>query len=208
MMRIRTRLRMVSLVLVGAFVAAACSSTGSGITSSTTPGTQGTVSTAGDAAAVIHEGEPLVEGFASVALLGPGSIGAGAYPLFRWEPVAAAGSVPGLLAFVDLHGFFDDRELDVCRCQDLGRVSTGVVAAARHDSRDAAGGNEHGTDSARFHRAIDRGSFERKAVAGGLNNGVLFGMHGADTVLAHRPVVIHNLLQVVARLIAVRHAGW
>jgi hypothetical protein len=54
------------------------------------PSTQGTSSTTADTAAVLQEGESLVEGIPLVALLSPGSIGAGAYPVFRWDQVAAA----------------------------------------------------------------------------------------------------------------------
>ena len=89
-MAIRTRLRTIGFLVVGAFLAAACGSVGDSVTTSVIPSTQGTSSTIASAAAVIHEGESLVEGFPLVALLGPGSIGAGAYPVFRWLPVAAA----------------------------------------------------------------------------------------------------------------------
>ena len=89
-MAIRTRLRTIGLLVVGAFFAAACSSVGDSVTTSTMPSTQGTSSTIASTAAVIPEGASLVEGFPLVALLAPSSIGAGAYPVFRWEPVAAA----------------------------------------------------------------------------------------------------------------------
>jgi hypothetical protein len=87
---IRTRLGTIGLLVVGAFLAAACSSVGDSVTTSTVPSTQGTSSTIADKAALIPEGESLVEGIPLVALLGPGSIGAGAYPVFRWNSVAAA----------------------------------------------------------------------------------------------------------------------
>jgi hypothetical protein len=90
MMQARRMTRYLTLALVGGLLAAACSTSTGDATVSTTQSTEGSDSTVADTPVVILPGEPIVDGFPTVKLSGPGSTGAGEYPLFGWEAVSGA----------------------------------------------------------------------------------------------------------------------
>lgn len=112
-----------------------------------------------------------------------------------------------LLPLVDLYGVVDDVQDDARLGQDVAGFLAGVVATSRHDSGDAGTGDEHGAYAAGLHRAVHRRSFEGKPIAGGLDDGVLLGMHCADTVLAGGPVLVDDLLEIMSGLVTMRHSG-
>ena len=106
--------------------------------------------------------------------------------------------------------FLNFVELVVKLAADLGEHNFGfessAIAALTNDAFDVASDDKHSTSAARGHAAVNGGTFDGNADDGRLENGILFSVDSADTVLAYRTVRVNGLAQVVAnsRIVTVR----
>lgn len=81
-----------------------------------------------------------------------------------------------------------------------------MVLIFADDPFDTNTNDKHGTDSARGHATVKSGIFDGNADAGGLDDGILFGMDGANTVLGDVTIFISSYLNLMTDVITVRQA--
>jgi hypothetical protein len=82
--------------------------------------------------------------------------------------------------------------------------TAGVVTSFADDLGYPAVDDEHGAYAAGGHAAVKRRALQTDAELGGLTDGVLFGVDGADAVLGHGIVFVGDLLHLVTDFVAVR----
>jgi len=110
-----------------------------------------------------------------------------------------------LWIFLDLVEFVGD--VDTCFCEHLFRLSAGMIFSFADNSFNTAGNDEHGAGTTRCHTTVEGGTFDGDTDLGRLENGILFGMNGADTVIGYGAVFMSNCDHEMANIITVRLAG-
>ena len=102
----------------------------------------------------------------------------------------------------------EEFQLDAGLAEEFFALGTGVVFAFAHYALDAAVDDEHGAGAARGHAAVEGGAVEGDAAAGGLADGILLGMDGADAVGGDAAVGFDGLAEEVSHLVAVGKTRW
>ena len=97
-------------------------------------------------------------------------------------------------------------QLDTGLSEEFLALGAGMVFALADDPFDAAVDDEHGAGAARGHAAVERSAVEGYAAAGGLADGVLLSVDGADTVGGDVAVGIDGLAEEVTHLVAMRQS--
>ena len=81
-----------------------------------------------------------------------------------------------------------------------------MISAFGIDFFDTAVDKKHGANAAGGHAAVDGGVFDGNTQKGGLADGVLFGVDGADTVIGGVTIFMDGLFHLVTNVVAVVHA--
>ncbi len=106
--------------------------------------------------------------------------------------------------------FFDfvvhHNEFDSSLLKHLYSVIVGVIASFTDYAVDSGVYYHHGASSARRHLAEERSAFKRYAKSGGLDDRVLFGVKGADAMLAYVAVKVRYFANVMSCVVAVWQA--
>ena len=113
----------------------------------------------------------------------------------------------GLLVGVLLDFVVEEFELDAGLAEEFFAFGASVVFAFADDALDAAVDDEHGACAAGCHAAVEGGAVEGYAASGGLADGVLLGMDGADAVGGDMSVGVDGLSEEVSDFVAVRESG-
>ncbi len=101
----------------------------------------------------------------------------------------------------------EEFQLDTGLAEEFFALGAGVVFAFAHNALDAAVDDEHGAGAAGGHTAVEGGAVEGDTAAGGLADGVLLGMDGADAVGGDTAVGFDGFAEEVSHLVAVGEAG-
>lgn len=88
----------------------------------------------------------------------------------------------------------------------LTLIATMVLTFA-DDATNTTINNHHSTGAAGSHTAIERSAVESDATTGSLTDGILFGMDGADAMIADVTIGIDALTEEVSDLIAMRETS-
>ena len=82
-----------------------------------------------------------------------------------------------------------------------------MVTALAYHAGNAAVDDQHGTGAAGGHAAVEGRAVDRDAPLGGLADGVLLGVDGADAVGGDAAILVEHLLELVPGLVAVGKTG-
>ncbi len=100
----------------------------------------------------------------------------------------------------------DDHEFDSCQFEQVPGFAGRMILLFADHALDSAIHDGFGASIARLEFPIDRGAVNRDSIAGRIANGVYLPMGRADAMLGHGPVFMSDLVQLMAFIIAMRHA--